>query len=265
MQSEILREGFYGRENPARILKLIFFGLFFLGLAPFFSLLGQNLSDKEYEYKVLTPVEITPPPIIPHPVQRGVIRTLTWRCKMDDLICFLPLAEIEFVALHEYTVDGKIIVLESTAVMKSKALVRFYYVEKIKPTSKDSFGDVLVQNLLERSAEAEERIKSQSPQIGTLHPALASETDQQYVVKNYPVTTHTQIIEYRLKKKKNIQDIYKSLEIALVQFKAFPFVQQQQKEILEGIEFNKQGRLLRGEPAYPYTTDELKEEIKIEE
>src|SRR4051812_38865778 len=82
------------------------------------SLKGQ-IWDSESENKVGLPVLVSPPTTTYQ--VKGIIRPLIWRYQNsdNDTLCAIPLGDIEFVALHDYCVDGKIDVLECTVTMKN--------------------------------------------------------------------------------------------------------------------------------------------------
>jgi hypothetical protein len=181
-------------------------------------------------------------------VQKGVddvsnIRPLIWRYKMRDLkrdetvVCAIQIPEIEFVSLHDYIVDGKLDVTECSVAMKSKMFVRFYYTEGIQ----------LGGRVGEKARDAHQKTEDRSTTIlkqPSVVPGMPSEQDSastdKRVVKNYPATTHHEMIEYRLKEKVQIHLIYRSIEMAFVEFKAFPFTIELRQNTLRGIEFQSE-------------------------
>jgi hypothetical protein len=63
------------------------------------------------------------------------------------------------------------------------------------------------------------------------------------------------MVEYRLKEKRNVHELYQALENAWVKFKFFPIMEDQHPEGLRGIEFSENGDVLRGPPfgpTFPY-------------
>lgn len=135
---------------------------------------------------------------------------ILWRCEFDDLSCMVSLSELECVTIQNYVVDGKIEVTETTAVMKTKTFIRFYFIENA------NMGGLIGERVKEGMDKAEtitEKLVQPS-----LTPTLQN-TKSSKVIKNYPVTTHAQMIEYRLKDKQSVYRVYRSLDKALVDHK----------------------------------------------
>jgi hypothetical protein len=178
-----------------------------------------TISDDEQKDIVIDNFRVISTPLRPDKVA-GVIRPLFWICeihKKDHVLkCSLPVADIEFVSLQNYIVDGRMEVTEATAIMKTKTLVRFYFIDKVDDGS-------IVEKTAEKVKDAAEQYV---PTVGNVIQGTGGDK----VVKNYPVTTHAQNIEYRLSTKQKVIAIYESLDKMLVDFKAFPIVEQQRDQ-----------------------------------
>jgi hypothetical protein len=142
----------------------------------------------------------------------GFIRPLFWLCQTrlnpydsdvnnpDKPKCNVPLENIESVNFHKYHVGGMEI-YETTIVMKSEMMIRFYFMGEKGVSQTQSKTDTY-------SAKA----------------GIPTESSPSYKVgKSYPITTHTKAaIEYRLPSEKLTRDIYHSVRNALLEFKTFP-------------------------------------------
>ena len=69
-----------------------------------------------------------------------------------------------------------------------------------------------------------------SKQLGqvAVTPSMQSPRNSK-VVKNYPVTTHAQTVEYRLQKKEEVEELYTSLRNAFLTYKTFDLVDSQRE------------------------------------
>jgi hypothetical protein len=174
-----------------------------------------------------TEVDNTEPKIVrKKAVNASVCVPLLWRCQIEDMACTIQLPDLEFVAIHNYVVDGMVEVTEATAAMKSKAFVRFYFVE---PASQGGMiGDRLKEGA-ERAADLSDRF---------IKPALTpsiQNTRSDKVLKNYPATTHAQMIEYRVKTKEAVYDIYQSLDRTLLEYRGLPLIESQWTNIVRKV------------------------------
>lgn len=107
---------------------------------------------------------------------------------------------ISSVSSHEYIVDGVAEVTEVTMGTTGSLIARFYYIEPIKPKSPIGVGQSLIDKAQEKSQELLDRTAS----------ATGQEPVWKKVIKNYPATTHSHTVEYRLESKDQLDKIFNS-------------------------------------------------------
>ena len=162
----------------------------------------------------------------------GRVTPMFWECSItttedgntdsnaaSQVNCMVPLAEVEFVAKQNYIVDGNIDVTEVTASMRSKTLLRFYFIKEIEGAA--------WQRLASDAARVDDLLSKQTGQLAVT-PSMQSPRNSK-VVKNYPVTTHAQTVEYRLQKKEEVEELYTSLRNAFLTYKTFDLVDSQRE------------------------------------
>lgn len=123
-----------------------------------------------------------------------------WRCNLPGGSYSVALRAIVSVSSHEYLVDGVARVTEVNIDTVGNALVRFYYIEPAAPNSPLGLGQATIdkaQQLLQEGA------------------ARSGQDVWQKVVKNYPTTTHSHTIEYRVADKDTLTRLYTSAESSL--------------------------------------------------
>ena len=106
---------------------------------------------------------------------------------------------ISNISMHEYVLDGNLIVNEVTVDTTGRALARFYYIEPVTEAMKRSDVTRVVdkgRNLIERAGE----------RLGSDAHNMAQ--------KNYPTTTHAGMIEYRILDLRDLDALYGSLRKA---------------------------------------------------
>lgn len=133
-----------------------------------------------------------------------------WKCELyGDNVFFARLNSIASVSIHTYNVDGVLNVDEVTVSTVGSAVARFYYIAK--PT--EEVPSSIPQKLSDR---AESLLKKAAGKVGA--------ADDLYgVQKIFPQTTHARIIEYRLREKKHVKEIYESLEVSLRRYRSATF------------------------------------------
>lgn len=133
--------------------------------------------------------------------------------------CLVPLADVEFIGQQNYIVDGNIEVWEVTASMRSKTFLRFYHITEI--------AGAAWKRLASGAASVDEMISGISGQPA-MTPSMQSPRNTK-VVKNYPVTTHAQTVEYRVQKREQVEALYLSLRDAFFNYKTFDLVEAQRQ------------------------------------
>ncbi len=123
-----------------------------------------------------------------------------WTCTLPGGTYEVAVRSIISVSTHEYIVDGVAQVTEVNVDTAGSALVRFYYLENITPTSPVALGQSAINKLQDYAKQAVER---------------TGQTDVwQKVVKSYPTTTHARTIEYRLESKDDVDKLFTSADTA---------------------------------------------------
>lgn len=198
------------------------------------ALLAHAASAEVVEHPVGSPLAGPPKELHGSSVVRvnGRVTPMFWECSItttDDgqtdpnaatqVNCIVPLAEVEFVAKQNYIVDGNIDVTEVTASMRSKTLLRFYFIKEIEGAA--------WQRLASDAARMDDLLSKQLGQVAVT-PSMQSPRNSK-VVKNYPVTTHAQTVEYRLQKKEEVEELYTSLRNAFLTYKTFDLVDSQRE------------------------------------
>lgn len=136
----------------------------------------------------------------PSPTPPLASRLPLWTCSLPGGTYEVAVRSIISVSTHEYIVDGAARVTEVNVDTAGSALVRFYYLEPMTPTSPIGLGQSAINKLQDYAKEA------------------ASRTGQdevwQKVVKSYPTTTHARTIEYRLESKDDVDKLFTSADTA---------------------------------------------------
>lgn len=105
----------------------------------------------------------------------------------------VALDRISSVSMHQYVLDGGLIVNEMTVDTNGRSLARFYHIQPANQATGAARVVERGQELLDRAGE----------KIGLpVH---------QMVQKNYPNTTHAGMVEYRLLELSSLEALYQSL------------------------------------------------------
>ena len=123
-----------------------------------------------------------------------------WKCELPGGTYEVALRNIVSVSNHEYIVDNVARVTEVNVDTTGAMVVRFYYLEPVKPATPSGIG----QSALDR---AQDLAKEAAGRVG-MDPVW------QKVAKNYPTTTHAHTIEYRLENKDQLTKLFTSVEQA---------------------------------------------------
>jgi hypothetical protein len=123
-------------------------------------------------------------------------RIQTWRAKFNPGDYAVALHSISSVSTHEYIVDGAAKVYELTIDTIGNTTTRIYSIEAIEGTP-GGVGEATVANVREKLNEVRERLDT------------AGVTNA--VIKNYPATTHSHTIEYRVSDRGQVDKLYKSV------------------------------------------------------
>lgn len=103
------------------------------------------------------------------------------------------------VTSHEYLVDGVARVTEVNIDTSGQLLARFYYIEPAKPNTPLGVGNAALEQAERLAREALEKTGQEA---------------WKKVMKNYPTTTHSRTVEYRLESKEQLNSLYSKAEEA---------------------------------------------------
>lgn len=122
-----------------------------------------------------------------------------WQAKLSNGHYMVALDRISTISMHEYLLDGTLVVTEVTIDTAGRALTRFYHIEPIT----DAGGRDEVTRVVDRGRELLDRAGQK-----------AGTTAQDMAQKSYPTTTHAGTIEYRILDKRDLDSLYGSLKKA---------------------------------------------------
>ncbi|MEP4078770.1 hypothetical protein [Haloferula sp.] len=119
-----------------------------------------------------------------------------WQASLSEGHYMVALDRISTISMHEYLLDGGLVVTEVTVDTAGRALTRFYHIEPIT----DAGGRDEVSRVVDRGRELLDRAGQKA---GTDAHDMAQ--------KSYPATTHAGTIEYRIIDKRDLDSLYNSL------------------------------------------------------
>lgn len=120
-----------------------------------------------------------------------------WQAKLPGGHYMVALDRITSVSKHEYLLDGSLVVTEVSIDTVGNSLVRFYQITPLDTSS------TTANTLIKRGQEL---LDQAGQKTGT--------NAHEMVVKQYPTTTHSKIVEYRLLDIKDLEALYKSIQDA---------------------------------------------------
>jgi len=123
-----------------------------------------------------------------------------WRCELPGGTYEVAIRSIVSVSTHEYVVDGAARVTELNIDTQGNMAVRLYYIEPLPPKSPLGIGQSTLDKVSDLTKEAAAR--------------TGQDEIWQRVVKNYPTTTHTHTIEYRLDSEDELKKAFTSVQSA---------------------------------------------------
>ncbi|MCH1410052.1 MAG: hypothetical protein L7V87_13555 [Verrucomicrobiales bacterium] len=157
----------------------------------------------------------------PAPVSgvKANIVPLIWRVTIGEAVVSVPLRSIEYYGVQIYDTDSQTRVRELTICTESQSLVRIYYIQPLGTAN-------------ERLAEKAERLR----QIAQ----GATKQKWAYPFKQYPTTTHTHMVEYRVGEKETVSQLFTHLEAAMIEYHARDLVPEQRPQIIREIEVKEE-------------------------
>lgn len=111
--------------------------------------------------------------------------------------------KIASVSQQKYLLDGQFIVYEVSIDVDGNALTRIYYMESVTESSSVNAVSTVADRAKSAFGSVQDRVSNGNLDINTT------------VSKNYPATTHSHTIEYRVATLDEINLLYKSLTTAL--------------------------------------------------
>jgi hypothetical protein len=123
-----------------------------------------------------------------------------WRCEMPGGTYEVALRSIVSVSTHEYVVDNTARVTELNIDTQGNMAVRFYYIEAMTPKAPLGVGQSMIDKMSDLAKEAAGR--------------TGQDEIWKRVTKNYPTTTHSHTIEYRIDSEDELKKIFSSVQTA---------------------------------------------------
>lgn len=121
-----------------------------------------------------------------------------WQISLPGGHYMVSLNRIASVSMHEYLLDGALIVNEVTVDAGGRGLARFYHIAPTTGTTQPA-----VNRLVDRGKEFIDRAARRG---GLENHNMAQ--------KNYPATTHAGMVEYRIHDLRDLDALYNSLQQA---------------------------------------------------
>ena len=152
----------------------------------------------------------------PAPVSgvKANIVPLIWRATIDEAVIAVPLRSVEYYGVQIYDTDSQTRVRELTICTESQSLIRIYYIEPLGTTS-------------ERLADKAKRLQQIARSAG--------KQEWPYPFKQYPMTTHAHMVEYRVAKEETVGQLYDHLEAAIINYHARDLIEEQRPQIVSDI------------------------------
>jgi hypothetical protein len=120
-----------------------------------------------------------------------------WQADLPGGHYMVALDRISTISMHEYLLDGGLVVTEVTIDTVGRALTRFYHIAPLSDTA----GRDEVTRVVDRGRELLDRAGQK-----------AGTDAYNMVQKTYPTTTHAGTIEYSISDKRDLDALYNSLK-----------------------------------------------------
>jgi len=122
-----------------------------------------------------------------------------WQATLPGGNYMVAIDHISSISIHEYVLDAQLLVNEVVVDTNGRALARFYHVAPVA----ESAGTATTTRVLERGRQL---VDQAGQRAGTDIHNLAQ--------KNYPTTSHSGMIEYRILNLSDLKALYKNLQSA---------------------------------------------------
>jgi len=132
---------------------------------------------------------------------RGEIIPLLWRARIGKAVTAVPLAAIEHYGIQDYSLGTTALIRELTITTKSLSMIRIYHILPLGTIQEDAAKRL--DEARKKAADSVSVIRSQ---------------DDDLPVKTYPVTTHEKMVEYQVARVEDIDQLYDSLDKAMVTY-----------------------------------------------
>lgn len=119
-----------------------------------------------------------------------------WQASLPGGHYMVKLGSISSVSMHEYILDGNLVVNEMTVDTNGRSLARFYHIQPVA----DAANRSEITRVVDRGRELLDRAGRRA--------GLAV---HDMVQKNYPNTTHAGMVEFRILHLADLEEIYKNL------------------------------------------------------
>ncbi len=137
------------------------------------------------------------------PIQDKENKRPFWEAALPGGHFQVLLSRIVSISMHEYVLDGNIVITEVTVDTTGQALARFYYIEPVSDRMSGTGTGDAIAGAVDRGRQLVERATQRT---GTeVH---------NMVQKKYGLTTHTKTLEYRLLSMKELTSLYNSVRKA---------------------------------------------------
>ncbi len=153
------------------------------------------------------PTQTTILEIVKPPDPKRIIANVTpifWKAAINKSSITLPLRNIEFYGVQDYVIDDLIRVRELTISTHARSLIRIYYIRPLE--------------LVERAKKTFDAAKK----IEELKKIATGKTggDERLPVKVFPITTHSNMVEYRVDGEKQVDELYQHLDATMIEYHA---------------------------------------------
>lgn len=120
-----------------------------------------------------------------------------WQAQLDAGDYVVALNRIAAIGVHEYLLDGNLVVREMTVDTGGRTTARFYHIQEVTAAMRSNG----ITSLAQRAGEMLER-------AGQRTGIQVHEMAQ----KNYPTTTHAGMVEFRILDLAELDALYRSLK-----------------------------------------------------
>lgn len=132
--------------------------------------------------------------------KEGIGSKRFWQATLPSGDYMVAIDRISSISMHQYVLDGQLVVNEMVVDTNGRAIARFYHVVT---TTEAAAGSTSAGKAVERGRQL---LDQAGQRVGTDIHNLAQ--------KNYPTTSHAGMVEYRIINLNDLKALYKSLQSA---------------------------------------------------